>query len=153
MPANKPQAQEETAQVPTTIFVASALPDRPDGGHQVALWEADEAHPTGEVWIAGPAPVEVARTPGVTTAIAEGRMVEVSPAEARKLQARDQAERQARRQRAVADGSLTVEQARLADAHAAERAQADERATALEAQLAQMQAQIDQLLADKQPQA
>lgn len=66
-----------------TIWVRSALPpavnretQKEDGSHPVALWERDDAHPEGEVFIAGPAPVECARTGAVMAAMREGKIVE-----------------------------------------------------------------------------
>lgn len=48
---------------------------RDDG--RVALWEKDPAHPDGEVFIAsGTGRHEVARTPAVLRALAEGRLIE-----------------------------------------------------------------------------
>lgn len=62
-----------------TVFVKSGL-----ATDQVALWEVDERHPGGEVWVAGidkkdaPAPsVEVAKTPLVMKYLGSGRLVEV----------------------------------------------------------------------------
>lgn len=48
---------------------------RDDG--RVALWEKDPAHPDGEVFVAGGnGRHEVARTPAVLRALAEGRLIE-----------------------------------------------------------------------------
>ncbi|MCI0489382.1 MAG: hypothetical protein L0229_22545 [Blastocatellia bacterium] len=48
-------------------------------GNRTALWEVDRAHPNGEIFISGASdkPVEVARTSGVSKALADGRLVEV----------------------------------------------------------------------------
>lgn len=52
---------------------------RNDG--KVALWERDENHPDGEVWVDGtqPEPVSVYPTEAVRTKIAQGVLVEVKP--------------------------------------------------------------------------
>jgi hypothetical protein len=47
---------------------------------QVALWDKDAAHPTGEVFISGDGSVvEVANTSAVRAAIKAGALVEVEP--------------------------------------------------------------------------
>lgn len=38
---------------PDCITVKSLLPDLPDSGAQIALWERDPLHPEGEVLLAG----------------------------------------------------------------------------------------------------
>lgn len=45
--------------------------------NRVALWETSSEHPGGEVFIAGTAEVEVALTPKVQAALADGALVEV----------------------------------------------------------------------------
>lgn len=55
-----------------TINVRGTAAANPDGSYPVALWEKDPAHPTGEVYIAGPAPVAAAETPGVNGALRDG---------------------------------------------------------------------------------
>lgn len=50
---------------------------RDDG--RVALWEKHPDHPDGEVYVAdGTGGCEVARTPAVLRALAEGRLIEVT---------------------------------------------------------------------------
>lgn len=53
------------------VMVKSLLPERDDGGFPVALYEQDAAHPDGEAFVAGPDPVEVARTGLVNRRISE----------------------------------------------------------------------------------
>lgn len=55
-----------------TITVKSALPN-----NDVALWEKHPDHPGQEIFVAGEAEVDAARTPRVLKAIADGRLVEV----------------------------------------------------------------------------
>ena len=59
------------------ITVKSTIPTKPDGGNPVVLYETHEDHPDGEAFVAGPAPVEVARTPLVHRLIADGTLEEV----------------------------------------------------------------------------
>lgn len=59
------------------IKVRSNLVNAPDGGARIALSEKHPDHPDGEVFIAGPGEFEVANTPGVNTAIREGRLAPV----------------------------------------------------------------------------
>lgn len=66
-----------------TFMVKSTLPVAPDGGTSVALWERDAAHPNGEVWIAGPDPVEVGDTVAVQQALTDGKLEKVSATEAK----------------------------------------------------------------------
>lgn len=60
-----------------TIWVKSGLKD-----NKVALWEVDEAHPGGEVYIADSSPeakaIEVAKTSQVMKFLGEGRLVEAN---------------------------------------------------------------------------
>jgi hypothetical protein len=61
------------------ITVRSLLPERDDGGYPVALYEADDQHPENsagarEAFVAGPEPVEVARTGLVNRRISEGAL-------------------------------------------------------------------------------
>lgn len=55
-----------------TIFVKSALPN-----NDVALWEKHPNHPGQEIFVAGDVEVEVAKTPRVMRALADGKLVEV----------------------------------------------------------------------------
>ncbi len=55
-----------------TITVKSALPS-----NDVALWEKHPNHPGQEIFVAGEAEVEVAKTPRVMRALADNRLVEV----------------------------------------------------------------------------
>jgi hypothetical protein len=64
----------------------------PGIGSRVALWDKDDAHPNGEVYIAGPqrgeeaVAVEVARTPAVMQALSQQRLQEIrQPKDAGKL--------------------------------------------------------------------
>lgn len=59
------------------IWVRSTIPTRRDGGNTVALYEADDAHPDGEAFVAGPEPVQVARTTQVHRLISDGTLEEV----------------------------------------------------------------------------
>lgn len=56
-----------------TIFVKAA-----DESGRVALWEKHPSHPDGEVFIAGTAVVEVAKTPDVLERLSRGVLVEVT---------------------------------------------------------------------------
>lgn len=61
------------------IVVKSNLaPEPPDNADAVALWERNEAHPDGEIYISGPQPVQVALTARVAEGLNEGRLVEVN---------------------------------------------------------------------------
>ena len=64
------------------ITVRSTIPPKPDGGNVVALYETDTEHPDGEAYVAGPAPVRVARTPQVHRLIADGVLAETDEDEA-----------------------------------------------------------------------
>lgn len=55
-----------------TIFVKSALPN-----NDVALWEKHPNHPGQEIFVAGEAVVEAAKTPRVMRAFSDNRLVEV----------------------------------------------------------------------------
>lgn len=55
-----------------TIFVKSGL-----NNNDVALWEKHPDHPGQEIFVAGEAEVEVAKTPRVLEALARKRLVEV----------------------------------------------------------------------------
>lgn len=55
-----------------TISVKSAL-----GNNDVALWEKHPDHPGQEIFVAGDVEVEVAKTPRVMRALADGKLVEV----------------------------------------------------------------------------
>lgn len=55
-----------------TITVTSALDN-----NDVALWEKHPDHPEEEIFVAGEVEVEVAETPRVLRAIAEGWLVKV----------------------------------------------------------------------------
>lgn len=59
---------------PKIITVKSALPDK----NRVALWERDERHPGGEIFIADDKEHRVAETPAVLLAIKEDKLVKVS---------------------------------------------------------------------------
>lgn len=59
------------------IWIASTLPTQDDGGDKVVLFEQDRAHPDGEAFVAGPKPVQVARTAGVERVLREGTAVVV----------------------------------------------------------------------------
>lgn len=59
------------------VTVKSTLAPRADGGQVVALWERDPDHPGGEAFVAGDAPVEVARTAGVTAKLRSRELIEV----------------------------------------------------------------------------
>ncbi len=55
------------------VWVKSTLPTAKDGGDKVVLAENDTRHPNGEwAYIAGPTPVQVARTPDVERVLREG---------------------------------------------------------------------------------
>lgn len=66
------------------ILVKSAYPAQPDGGHKLAIFERDDRHvydspeegTDGELWIADDKVHEVYLTPGVKTALNEGRLKE-----------------------------------------------------------------------------
>lgn len=62
-----------------TIFVKSAL-----GNNDVALWEKHPNHPDQEIFVAGEAEVEVAKTARVMRALADGKLVEVTKTAAAK---------------------------------------------------------------------
>jgi hypothetical protein len=55
-------------------FVESA----PSAGNPVALWERHEAHPGGEVMVAGDQPVRVARTERVVEKLRNEELVQLS---------------------------------------------------------------------------
>ena len=55
-----------------TIFVKSGL-----NNNDVALWEKHPDHPGQEIFVAGEAEVEAAKTPRVLEALARKRLVEV----------------------------------------------------------------------------
>ena len=55
-----------------TIFVKSGL-----NNNDVALWEKHPDHPGQEIFVAGEAEVEAAKTPRVMRALADGKLVEV----------------------------------------------------------------------------
>lgn len=59
------------------VFIKSNLPDAKDGSHPLALWEKNENHPEGEIWVAGDVVVEAALTPEVIAAIRNEKVVEV----------------------------------------------------------------------------
>lgn len=63
---------------PKRMWVRSALRPKEDGGNQVVLWERDDAHPNGEVLIAGRKPVEVGMTPAVSQLLRDGKIVETT---------------------------------------------------------------------------
>ena len=67
-----------------TITVCGTAPQNPDGSYPVALWEKDAAHPDGEIFISGPAPVEVAETAAVNDALHAGtiKKTDAAPAKA-----------------------------------------------------------------------
>lgn len=46
--------------------------------HRVGLWEQHPEHPGGEAFVTGTQPVEVAETPAVQKALAEGRLRKVA---------------------------------------------------------------------------
>ena len=52
------------------IWVRSGTP-----GNAVALWERAPEHPDGEVFVAGPASVQVANTPAVIARLRDGRLI------------------------------------------------------------------------------
>lgn len=77
------------------------------GENQVLLYEQDSRHPTGEAFIAGPIPVQVADTAAVSRLLKDGDIEEVSATEAKKAGgATDPA--------AVAQAELTQKQEALA---------------------------------------
>lgn len=59
------------------IKVRSTIPTKADGGNVVALYEAHADHPDGEAFVAGPEPVDVARTPQVHRLLSEGTLEQV----------------------------------------------------------------------------
>jgi len=70
------ESQAEPQAIQTNLIkVKSTLKQQPDGGHPVALYERDPAHPGGEVFVAGDTPVEAAITVGVVRAIQDGKLV------------------------------------------------------------------------------
>lgn len=78
--AKKDEAAEAAKPQPEkveTIKAKSALKPTRDSGNPIALWEVDPQHPEGEIFIAGDAVVEVAKTPAVMKALADNRIVEV----------------------------------------------------------------------------
>ena len=68
---------EETVEPQDVVKVRSTLTPKKDGGDVVVLWEQDDAHPGGQAFIAGPAPVEVALTPAVSKLLRDGVIEEV----------------------------------------------------------------------------
>jgi hypothetical protein len=76
------------------IMVRGTDTPAPDGGVRVGLWEQHPEHPDGEVLVAGPTPVEVARTPLVDQAISLRQIAQVSgPAVVATVRAADEPER------------------------------------------------------------
>lgn len=74
-----------------TIFVKSALKQKEDGSHPLAIFEQDARHPAqkdaagkeipgskGEAWVAGEVVVEVFPTKGIISALRNDRIVEVT---------------------------------------------------------------------------
>lgn len=72
-----PSAAATTATDTEKITVKSTLKAKPDGGDPVALWEKDPAHPNGEAFVAGSAPVEVGKTAEVARLLANKTLEEV----------------------------------------------------------------------------
>lgn len=56
------------------LTVRSTIPTQPDGGNKVALFETHAEHPDGEAFVAGPNPVQVARTPTVQKLLGDGTL-------------------------------------------------------------------------------
>jgi hypothetical protein len=105
------------------IYVVSTLAAKPDGGHQVALFEIDSAHPGGQAYVAGPVPVKVAPTAEVSRAIHENRMREVSEREAQSATKKYNDEREkARAEARAAEPTSTIAQDILDEAERRERA-------------------------------
>ncbi|HEX8747397.1 MAG TPA: hypothetical protein VF717_09360 [Pyrinomonadaceae bacterium] len=78
MADERDQQQGATEQhEPRTIWVRSALKSEEDGGNKVVLWEKDDAHPKGEILIAGKKPVEVAMTPAVSQLLRDGKIARI----------------------------------------------------------------------------
>lgn len=67
-----------------TVTVKSGLPKRDDGGFPLALFERNEAHKGGEIYIADDETHEVALTAEVKAALNDGRLVEAEEGESEK---------------------------------------------------------------------
>jgi hypothetical protein len=52
--------------------------------NRVALWEKDERHPEGEIFVAGEKVVKAAKTPAVAKKLRDGELVEVKAGAAAK---------------------------------------------------------------------
>ncbi len=65
--------------LPDTITVKAAEPKKPEWKERVILWERDEAHPEGEIYIAYGDGIEheVAPTPGIMEKVREGALTRV----------------------------------------------------------------------------
>lgn len=59
----------------------------PDGGFPVVLWDKDEQHQDGEIFIADDKTHSVERTAGVSLALSNGTIVEVGSEEAKEAEA------------------------------------------------------------------
>ncbi len=79
------------------VFVRSNFVPDADGGNVVALYENHAAHPSGEVYVAGSTPVEVALTERVAEALKDGQILVCSGKEIEAFEA----ERAGRVKRAV----------------------------------------------------
>jgi hypothetical protein len=119
-----------------TIFVIA----RPDLGNRTALWEIDDRHPGGEVYVDGanPRPVEVFRTNAVTERLAPngGTLIELTgkALETAQKAAQTEADRvEAARAEALAQGAKERDEAQ------SKLAAVEKRAADLEAQLAKLQ--------------
>lgn len=65
--------------------VQSTMPQRSDGGFEVAFHEKDDRHPGGELFVGDDNVYEVYPTPQVMKALSDGRIKELDDAEAKKV--------------------------------------------------------------------
>jgi hypothetical protein len=84
-PKNKKASEAQESEAPAipagTIWIRSTLKPKPGDGHTVVLWEIDPLHSGGEVYVAGPTPVEAVLTPAVKKLLIEGQIEEVAAPE------------------------------------------------------------------------
>lgn len=69
-----------------TVVGTSPKVEGTDGAFPLDFYERDDQHPDKDAWVAGPTPVKVAETPAVIAAIKNGKIKEVSAAEAKSLE-------------------------------------------------------------------
>lgn len=71
------ESKSAAAESVDLVTVKSGMAKNADGGDPCALWEKDDRHPGGEIYVSGETPVKAALTPEVVKRIRDGKLIEL----------------------------------------------------------------------------